>query len=418
MIWEPEARPERPAELPEPPAQLPEPDVAPDVMKSQVVIAAGAEGARLELLERHLKAVTARVNALAQMEHARQQAPSAEGGGTDEASLTDLQASMDRVLAEARAEVASVSETGAASITALEEQARQVMTRLAELVDRQREELSAVEAMVHTARSETERLSEANQELARDHAELHQRLVEAGQPPESAAAQLDLVKVEELITARVADVEGRLVDLVDGQRAELEALIGASLPPDPTAYLDAMEARLTTAEAILHEQHSQHAAALDQLVEAQRAELEEALDLRVRHELGGVATVVEGLTRARDQLAREVDRLVQQVVDAEVKIDGLAATSDTSASRLHSLEQHMEASLHHLTDQVRALRRRLEAPVLDQGLATAAMSAEPRHDASAGTPGNGTLVDALERQLQAAESRLSRLAVPFGDDPD
>jgi chromosome segregation ATPase len=149
----------------------------------------------------------------------------------------------------------------------------------------------------------------------------------------------------------------------------------------------------------LEEQLHGNVAAFTGMVEAQRAELETALDGRMREELSTVATVVDEMGLAQAQLARQLDTLVQQVAATEARIDDLASSTHGGASRLHALEQRMQESVHRLTGEVRAQREAVHALV----------APAPARAPVAEGAGATDLLDDLERQLQQAESRLARL---------
>jgi chromosome segregation ATPase len=292
------------------------------------------DDARLDTLERHLRAVTTRVNELGQTLRAERAASDERRRAEDGVGAT---------LARLGDQMAAVAGVG-------------------HLVDAQRAEVAAVVSAVTEIRSELHRLSDANRELVRMHQALEQRLAEAPplppsvEPEELAAvvasldelrrrvaevetrpspAGVDAADVERLVTTRLAESEGRLSDRIAGQRGDLESAVEASV-----AIYGAGLARANEALA------------------------------------GGQADVVQRLDGLAVQLAQVASRL-----------DAMASWAASSNERLDTLEQRTERAL--LTAAPR--------------LAAAPTDASP---GPAGAPAE-SLLDVLERQLEAAANRLA-----------
>lgn len=374
----------------------PVPDGAPPV--AAAVAAADADVAdadvaaadRLAAMERHLGAVTARVNELGRR-WAAQQAQSEERRRREAEVAAARDAVVDRALAEIRADLESslaadrtadgraiedrlserlteiraelgsslgadvraledrlnerlvprsgapappVAGDGGAGVAALEDRVREGMAGLADVVAAQRAELDAVVARVTEVGSEVQRLSQTAGELARGQGVLERRVAEA---PRHPAPVIPLV-----------DVEPMLHELMERQRAGLEAAVEAS-------------------------------------VVARTAGL-----VRANDELASEQTVLD---RRLEVLSGQLERLVH-------RLEELAAWTDPAGERLEALERAVQHAL-------RSRPVRHEASPHNGG-AEAPRSSPP----AMGAASSGSLLESLERQLEAAAGRLAARCDP------
>jgi hypothetical protein len=294
----------------------------------------GPDDGRLETFERHLRAVTDRVNALGQALWAQRD---------------DVEA---RRLAEeaARAEAARLGEQVAA------------VAGVGDRVDGQRAELAAVVSAIGELRSEMQRLSDGNRALVRSHQELEGRLAEIAvgppaEPPAVAPEQLAaMVAAQEELERRVAAAEIRPAVAPD-----LEGLLAARLGD--------VERRLT-----------------DQIA-GQSADLETAIETSVRVSSAGLVRTYEELAETQSGILQRLDVLAAQVAQVTSRMDAMAAWVGTTNERLDALEDRAERSL-------LATGPALEVPGW-------------RHAVEPADAPAGSLLDALEHQLQGAANRLA-----------
>jgi chromosome segregation ATPase len=360
----PSAEAEHKAPEPEPqPQRQPEPEPEP-----VVVVAPAPDAGRVAAIEEQLAAALLRVTEVAEV----QRSESASRTQADHALRSELQTIMRQGLAEVRAEVMASAEAAAARMAALEDAVRRSVADVAGALESRRTELDGLTGALAEVRSEVERLTGASQELARTQGDLDRRV---GELAGRASGRAD--------EATIQAAEQRIQETLGQVRSEVTAL----------------------------EQKVQaDAGTLTRTVEAQRADLEGALDRRIREELAMVGTVVDETGLAQAQLARTVDDLMQQVATTEVRVNAVAASEEDTTMRLHALEQQMQESVRRLTREVRAQRDAMQAMLA----ATEAPDGGPAADRPSPSPEPGSAPSAgllydLERQLQEAESRLARL---------
>ena len=307
-VWEPEGGEQvgerlaapAPVELP---ASPPDRNPAPAPVKPE----------RLDVLEGHLRAVTDRVNELGRVARAHH-ADMKERAQREEATASDLRDGLASLRASAddtRAELARLAESQAelerrwaesppaGQVEAGVGQLRDEVAQLARLVEAQRGEVIEFVAAVGETQTATRQLTLAQEALAEA----------VAQPP----TELDLSKVEELITTRVAEAEGRLAHLVAGRWGDLETAIEGSV--------NAHMARLVRAnEELAHGQ-----GALEERIEALAAQLAQAC-------------------RRMEAL---VDRL-DAVNDAAPGARGTASGESPAGSFLDGLDRQLEAAARRL----------------------------------------------------------------------
>ncbi|HEV3498021.1 MAG TPA: hypothetical protein VHA34_16910 [Actinomycetes bacterium] len=318
-VWEPEGGEPVGERLAPAPVELPagQPDPKP--------AAAHLRPERLDVLEGHLRAVTDRVNELGRVARAHQ-ADVKERARREEATASDLRDGLASLRASAddtRAELRRLAEgqaemerRWAESAPAREAatgvgQLREELAQLARLVEAQRGEVIGFVAAVGETQTATRQLALAQEALAET----------VAQPP----AEPDLSKVEELITTRVAEAEGRLAHLVAGQWGDLETAIEGSV--------NAHMARVVRAnEELAHGQ-----AALEERMEA-------------------LAAQVAQTCRRMEAL---VDRL-HAVNDAAPTESGPDSGEGSAGSFLDGLDRQLEAAARRLAARAQAGARRGE----------------------------------------------------------
>ena len=356
----------RAADQPAPPAEAatPQPPPAPEAdetvhappaqeQSSEPVVVAPATGdGRLAEIEQHLQVDLLRVAEVADLQRS-------ESSGRSEAEETvqaQVQSAVRESLAQLRAEVMASAHTGATRMAGLEDSLRRSVADVAQALEARKDELTGFTGALAGIRSDVEQLTEAVQRLGQAQTDLDRRVGEL-------ATQMS----EQTTATALEEAERRIVESLRQARSHMTSL---------------------------EEQLQRDVTSVTGMVESQRAELQRALDDRMRDELTTVATVVDETGLAQAQLARTVDELVRQVAATEAKLDALASSAAAGTERLNAVERGMQESVHRLTDDVRAQRRAAEA------------SAAP---AGGGPVAPADLLDALERQLQEAESRLARL---------
>lgn len=137
--------------------------------------------------------------------------------------------------------------------------------------------------------------------------------------------------------------------------------------------------------------------ALTQSVESQRDELGSALTAHVAREMASVVGAVRELGHAREQMHATMNDLLQRTVQAEAGLRDLAASTEAGAGRLHAVEQNTRRSLDRMTGLLATELRREGAQAAED------QAASERGVVATG----GSLLDALDRQLQQAERRLA-----------
>jgi hypothetical protein len=229
-------------------------------------------------------------------------------------------------------------------------------------VDAQRAEVAAVVSAVSEIRSELHRLSDANRELVRGLQALEQRLAEA--PPPAPA-----VEPEELAAVVASQDELR------GRIAELEAR-----PSPPGVDTSDVERLVTTRLA-------ESEGRLSDQIAGQRSDLERAVEASVTVYGAGLARAQEDLAGGQADVVQRLDGLAVQLAQVASRLDAMASWAASSNERLDSLERRTERAL--LTGAPR-----LPAAPVDTSSGPAGEPAE-------------SLLDVLERQLQAAANRLA-----------
>lgn len=325
---------------PEPPEPVEMPAPAPAAVMA-VADAPNAERTameeRLALFERHLRAVTDRVNQLGHDLWA-DRAATEERGRTEEA---EVRSALDR-LGEELAAVAGVGGQ----------------------VDSQQAELAAALSAVAEIRSEIERLSEANLELARANQDLERRAAtKAPMSPydpaaEMVAAQEELAEAHRELARRLADVEA------------------------PAAPADLSQIRRQVADGVAEVERR-----LAARLEAQRRDLEAAIEDSIRGQRAGVGQMQHEMAEGQADLRQRLDALSAQLAQGMARMDAHAAWAASTTDRLDEFEERLERAL------------LASPPAFWEAVADTGQAAP---DGSA-----GGLLDALERQLHAASTRLA-----------
>jgi hypothetical protein len=228
---------------------------------------------RLDLMERHLRAMTDRVNELGRVARAQQVEGKARAE-QDDAAATALRSELASVRAaleevgrrqEERAEAlrAAVDETRAwaqdtrseieAAIAEMrapgpDAGAEGDVTGLAQRLEAQSAELARIAAAVVESRTVVEASTGATRELARAHDALDRRLSEAA--ARFGALQVDATSVDAALTTRVAEAEERLSQRIAGQWGDLETAIESSVTASVAGIVRAQE-ELAGGQAVL-----------------------------------------------------------------------------------------------------------------------------------------------------------------------
>ena len=211
---------------------------------------AAARPERLEALESHLRAVTDKVNELGRVARAHQ-AELKERAQREEstvsvlreelaavrASTEDTHRELDR-LAGAQAELERRWAEGAPAREAVAGagQLREEVAQLARVVEAQRGEVIEFVAAARETQVATSRLAAAQDALAEA----------VARPP----SEVDLSKVQELVSTRLAEVEGRLTHLITSQWGDLEKAIESSVNARMAGFLRAREELAGAQEAL------------------------------------------------------------------------------------------------------------------------------------------------------------------------
>jgi uncharacterized coiled-coil protein SlyX len=212
--------------------------------------------ARVDAMERHLRAVTDRINELgrvarAQQSEAKQQAEREEAAA---AALRQELASVRAALDEVRAQSAG-QEPGAGG--------QADVARLLQQLETQSAELARLAAAVADSRTIVEASAGATRELARSHDALDRRLTEAVTRFSAPPADPPAVDVNAAVASRVAEAEGRLSHQVAAQWGDLETAIESSVGASVAGVARANEERVEA----LARQLAQVSSRLDTLVE-------------------------------------------------------------------------------------------------------------------------------------------------------
>ena len=348
-------------------------------------VAPAVDDGRIAALESQLGAILTLLTDLADV----QRTESVQRREADDALQSHFRAALLQGLDDVRPQVASSPGVEPSSVDALEARVRQSFAGVVELVQSQRSELGTLGAALAETRSELGAVAQSNQRLTARLDDVASRLSAQPTPRGMVEAFCD----------EIAEVESRLAGSLDAQRADLQAALAEGLT----------QARLEFAS--LEQELQGSVAALSELVDAQRDELETALSNRLREGMAAVAGKVEQLTAVHDDLRGKIDGLLESAFDAETRLNALASSAEAAGSRMDAFEQSTAESVSRLTRLIELERRMREDERALQDLAT--KEARPRTGtapvpAPAAAPAGGNLLDALDRQLQEAELRLAR----------
>jgi DNA repair exonuclease SbcCD ATPase subunit len=238
---------------------------------------------RRDVFERHLRAVTERVNELGK-------ALWALGQERDERRRED-------------------------------EAARSALAGVGDQISAQRSELADVVSAVTELRSELHRLSDASRDLVSAHQKLEQRLADASAGAEAQAAELSpVVAAHEALERRVAEMEAR-------PPQEVPPSLGSDLERIVARRLAELEAGVT-----------------EQMAGRWRG-VEEAIEASVRASSEGFRRAHEELATNQAGAVERLDALAAQVAHVSSRMDALASWAATTNDRLDSLEERTERAL-------------------------------------------------------------------------
>jgi hypothetical protein len=332
---------------------------------------------RVAAMERHLRAVTARINELGHLA-AAQQARVEERRRLDAEEAAARQAAVDQALADLRAELTSVAgREDAAEAQGVEDRLNEALAGLSRLVASQQGDIATVATKLAETGSDVRRLAEVTEELALDHHALGRRVAEG----HDAAA--------------LGGVDRRLDELAQTVQTLERRVDDGPAPASDVAGLDGRLGELARAhEALEHRLLSD----LDARSERQRAELD-AIE-------AGAATRATQFLQGNEELAREqvildrrLEALAGQLERLAGRIEELVAWTGPAGERLDALERGLQE----------ALRTRSRRPESPRNGGDEASARAPGVMAS-GPP--GSLLESLDRQLEAAASRLAARSEP------
>jgi hypothetical protein len=241
--------------------------------------------ARVDAMERHLRAVTDRINELGRVARAQQSEAKARAEQEEAAAaaLREEVAALRAALDDARRQQAEREEAAAAALrqelasvrAALDEVRAQSagqepgaggqadVARLLQQLETQSAELARLAAAVADSRTIVEASAGATRELARSHDALDRRLTEAVTRFSAPPADPPAVDVDAAVASRVAEAEGRLSHQVAAQWGDLETAIESSVGASVAGVARANEERVEA----LARQLAQVSSRLDTLVE-------------------------------------------------------------------------------------------------------------------------------------------------------
>ena len=339
-------------------------------------VAPAVDDARIAAVESQLGTILTLLTDLADV----QRTESVQRREADAALQSHFRDALLQGLDDVRPQVASSSDVDPSAVDALEARVRQSFAGVVELVQSQRGELGTLGATVAETRSEVGKVVESNRALAAGLDDVASRL----------SAQPTPRGMVEAFRDEIAEVESRLAGTLDAQRAELQAALREGLT----------QARLEFAS--LEQELQGSVVALAELVEAQRGQLETALSNRLSQEMAAVVGKVDELTEAHDSLRAKLDGLLESAFDTETRLNALSSSAEAAATRMDALEQRTAASVNRLTRLTESERDMREGTRASHDVVA------QEQVAPAGAPVTGSLLDALDRQLQEAELRLAR----------
>lgn len=257
-VWDAEGvEPVRPAAVAQAPAPAVEEEEPPPPPPPADWVVDDKQVARVDAMERHLRAVTDRINELGRVARAQQAEAKAlaEQEEATTAALREELASVRAALDEARRQQGEREEAAAAALrqelasvrAALDDARAQHAEReaaaavreepaagvqgdiagLLQQLEAQSAELARVAAALAESRTVVEASAGATRELARSHDALDRRLTEA--VARFGASQVDPAAVDAVVVSRVAEAEGRLSHQVAAQWGDLETAIESSV---------------------------------------------------------------------------------------------------------------------------------------------------------------------------------------------
>jgi hypothetical protein len=222
--------------------------------------------ARVDAMERHLRAVTDRINELGRVARAQQSEAKARAEQEEAAAaaLREEVAALRAALDDARRQQAEREEAAAAALrqelasvrAALDEVRAQSagqepgaggqadVARLLQQLETQSAELARLAAAVADSRTIVEASAGATRELARSHDALDRRLTEAVTRFSAPPADPPAVDVDAAVASRVAEAEGRLSHQVAAQWGDLETAIESSVGASVAGVARANEERV------------------------------------------------------------------------------------------------------------------------------------------------------------------------------
>lgn len=257
---------------------------------------------RLDVMERHLRAVTHRLNELGRVARAQGEEGNARAEREAAATVTlrEELASVRASVEEASRQVAEREEAAAAAVrdevatvrAAMEQVRSEIeavmgewraaadeasaggsgdVAALVQQIEAQGAELAQVAAAVVESRTVLEAATGATRELARAHDALDRRLTDA--VARSGALQVDVSSIDQALTTRLAEAEERLSHQIAGQRGSLETALEASVAASVAGLVRAHQ-ELAGGQAVLESrlgaivgQLAQVSSRLDSLVE-------------------------------------------------------------------------------------------------------------------------------------------------------
>ncbi|HUR23066.1 MAG TPA: hypothetical protein VMZ73_04265 [Acidimicrobiales bacterium] len=338
-----------------------------------------------------------------------------------------------------------------AGLPAIEEQVRLASQHIEEVAQEQRRELGTLAASLDGVRAHGERMAEWNQQLAHAHEELKERTAaladqDVTQPPldvgatVAAAVDAERERSQAALADGLARMEQRIAELSERIAALADQDVTRPVPVGMAAMVDAERERTqeAIAEVIARWEHrldevserisglaaqvvppppGQVDATVAAIAGAERERAEAALaaglaslEHRIEAHASASRDLIDGLRADFDQALRVT---VQQVLEATTgPLRQLAEAGDEVKAALLSLQRGAKEG----ERRVRALEERHDASVRRL---TALVASRPAESSEAVRPGPhqgeevgahfaGGLLDALDRQLSAAEGRLAR----------
>lgn len=312
---------------------------------AQAAPATDPDDRRLSVAEAQIQALVGQVRELAEVVRAE----SLERRRAAEETRSQVQEAMQR-LGEARAD----PDAG--------EDVRRSMGAIVEAIRGQRGDIATVAAALAEAQQEIRRLADSGDRLAVEQGDLRAH-VAATEVPTGAPDAVTEDVVVALVEPRLRQVHASLGAAVEARLADVESTVANGLA----------QARFETAS--LQERLDAAVIAVTSMVESRAVAPDSAAP--------------EQLTQLRADLQTRLDELATRAQEEQAALrTALAAQAD----RARALEERTELALKMLTQA-----RRREIP------------AEPPGEAEVERAAGADLLDALDRQLEQAESRLALL---------